>query len=322
MAEAPEIAVIVPCFNEAPTVAKVVTDFARALPGATVYVFDNNSTDDTAANARAAGAQVIHSPRQGKGNVFRHMSTVVDADIYVIVDGDDTYSAEAAPRLIDRFLESSADMLVATRLDEYEAGSFRVFHLLGNQLVSRLVSILFSTCVTDILSGYRILSRDFVRLVRLRTGGFELETEMTLQALTKKFTIVDVPVPYCERPTGSVSKLATWSDGYLILQCIMLILKDYKPLLFFSVVALLLVVASLVSGIRPIIDFYETGLVLRIPRVILASGLAILAALSFLVGLVLDTIAKYHQESIEMWKELLTGMDRDRSSRGSVPGRD
>ena len=310
MSHEPQIAVIVPCYNEATTVGKVVADFARVLSNATIYVFDNNSTDETASIAERAGAQVIPSRRQGKGNVLRHMSEIIEAEIYVLVDGDDTYPAESAPDLIDRFQKSHVDMLVGTRLAQHDEGSFRIFHQSGNRLVSKLVSILFSASVTDILSGYRIVSRNLLRIIRLRTRGFEVETEMTLQALTKRFAILEVPVPYRDRPEGSVSKLNTWSDGYLIVKCIVLILKDYKPFLFFSLVAGVLAFASLASGSAPIIEFYQTGLVLRIPRAILAVGLGILAALSFLAGLILDTISKYHAETVELWKQQLKMQER------------
>jgi len=309
MDQSPNIAVIIPCFNEAPTVAKVVNDFARALPQATIYVFDNNSTDETAQIAASAGATVLPSPRQGKGNVIRHMAEVIEADIYVITDGDDTYPAEEAPGLIDRFLKGPADMLVATRLIEHDDRSFRTFHRFGNHIVSRIVSILFSASITDVLSGYRILSRDLVKLIRLRAPGFEVETEMTLQALTKRFEIEEVPIRYRSRPEGSFSKLNTWSDGYLILKCIFLILKDYRPLLFFTAIASLFAFGSIAAGFAPVLEFYETGLVLRIPRVVLAVGLGLLSALSLLAGLILDTISKYHIETVELWKQHLKKRD-------------
>lgn len=299
----PRIAVVIPCFDEAPTIGKVVRDFARALPGATIYVFDNNSTDDTAEVARRAGAWVVPSPRQGKGNVVRHMSAVVDADVYVLVDGDDTYPADAAPELLERFWHEGVDMLVSTRLAHARDGAFRVFHRLGNRVVSRLISALFSAQVTDVLSGYRLLSRTLVRLVRLRATGFEVEAELTLQALAKGFAILEVPTDYGRRPEGSHSKLDTWSDGYLILKCVFLIFKDYKPLLFFSAIAGLLAVASLVAGSAPILDFLRTGLVLHIPRAILAAALGTLATLSLAVGLILDTISKYHAETIDLWRQ-------------------
>lgn len=290
--------------------AGVVTDFARALPGARIYVFDNASTDATAARARAAGAEVIHSALKGKGNVVRHMSNVLDADIYVMADGDGTYDAAAAPALIERLVSAGADMLVATRLEQHAPGSFRVFHHFGNRLVSNLVSRLFRATVTDILSGYRVLSRDLVKLVRLRAEGFEVETELTLQALAKRFTVIESPVPYRERPKGSHSKLDTWGDGYVILKCLFLLFKDYKPLVFFSAVAALFAVVSLVAGSGPVLEFYRTGLVNQVPRAILAAGLGILATISFAVGLILDTVSKYHDEQIDLWRQQIREQHR------------
>jgi glycosyltransferase involved in cell wall biosynthesis len=299
------VAIVIPCFNEEMTVGKVVRDFARVLPDAEIFVFDNASTDRTAEVAREAGAQVVFSPRRGKGSVIQHMARVVDADIYVLVDGDDTYPAAAAPALIEQFWNDGVDMLVATRLREHEAGAFRPFHVLGNQLVAKLISLLFGVQLTDVLSGYRVLSRELVKVVCLRSRGFEIETELTLQALTKNFAVKESPVPYRPRPEGSYSKLSTWSDGLLILKCIFLILKDYKPLLFFSLVAALLALASLASGVGPVLEFYQTGLVLRIPRAILAAGLGILAAVSFVAGLILDTVHRYHTENVEFWRRFL-----------------
>jgi hypothetical protein len=231
------------------------------------------------------------------------MSNVIDADIYVLVDGDGTYSAAAAPALIERFRRENLDMLVATRLDRHADGSFRSFHRFGNHLVSRLVSTLFSTPVTDILSGYRVLSRDLVKLVRLRARGFEVETELTLQALAKRFSVREVPVEYGCRPEGSRSKLDTWGDGFVILRCLFLIFKDYKPLFFFSTVAGIFALASLAAGSGPVLEFYRTGLVFEVPRAILAAGLGILATISLAVGLILDTVSRYHQENIELWRQ-------------------
>lgn len=313
------ICVVIPCYNEEVTVGAVVRDFARALPGARIVVFDNRSTDATAERARAAGAEVVWSPRKGKGNVVRHMSNVIDADVYVMADGDGTYDAAAAPGLIERFLAADADMLVATRLAEHEAGAFRVFHRFGNRLVSRLVSTLFQADVTDILSGYRVLSRDLVKLVRIRAEGFEVETEMTLQALAKRFTVIEAPVPYGERPAGSISKLDTWGDGYVILKCLFLLFKDYKPLLFFAAVAGVLALASIVAGSGPVIEFYRTGLVNQVPRAILAAGLGILATIALAVGLILDTVSKYHDEQIELWRQQIRDLESLRS-RGPPPG--
>jgi glycosyltransferase involved in cell wall biosynthesis len=317
----PRISVIIPCLNEEMTVGKVVRDFSDELPEATIYVFDNNSTDRTAEVARKAGAEVVHSPHRGKGNVIRHMSNVVEADIYVMVDGDDTYPASAAPGLIEQFRRDHLDMLVATRLTEHDRGSFRIFHRAGNHIVSRVVSMLFSAEVTDVLSGYRVLSRDLLKLVRLQATGFEVETELTLQALAKRLNVAETPVEYGVRPEGSHSKLSTWGDGFMILKSLFLIFKDYKPLFFFSVISGLLVLASLASGIGPVTEFYQTGMVFQLPRVVLAAGLGILATISMGVGLILGTISKYHEENIALWKQQIKEIDR-LASGNMRPGAD
>jgi hypothetical protein len=227
---------------------------------------------------------------------------VVQADAYLLLDGDDTYPAADAPQLLRRFLDDRADMLVATRLESHDALAFRVFHKLGNRVIAQIISLLFRARVTDVLSGYRILSRRFVRLAHLRAGGFEIETEMTLQALAKGLAIVEVPIVYGNRPAGSHSKLDTVSDGLLIFKSIFLLFKDYKPFVFFTAVAALLAILSLAAGSAPILDFYRYQFVYHVPRAILAAGLALLSAASFGVGLLLDTISRYHQESIEQWK--------------------
>ena len=301
----PRIAIVIPCLNEARSIQKVIEDFVRVVPEATVYVFDNNSTDRTAEIAREAGATVIQSPNQGKGNVIRHMSRVIDADIYMLVDGDDTYSADAAPKMLERFQSENLDMLVGTRLDGFEKGSFRAFHQFGNRLISGLVSLLFRKRLTDVLSGYRVLSRTFVNMVYLRRGGFEVETEMTLQALTKRLAIGEIPIEYGSRPSDSPSKLNTWGDGWLIVKCIVLLFKDYRPLVFFAGLAGLLAMASLIVGSAPIRDYIETAYVLHVPRAILASGLAILALTALTAGLILDTVVRLHEETVEFWKQQL-----------------
>ena len=288
----PSIAVVIPCLDEELTIGKVVGDMKAALPGADIIVFDNGSTDRTAEVARASGARVIASPRRGKGNVIRHMANVVSADVYVLIDGDDTYPAAEAPRLLERFFEAGADMLVATRLDAHDDRAFRVFHELGNRLISRTIGLLFRTRITDVLSGYRILSDRFVRLLHLRTGGFEVETEMTLQALAKGLPILEVPIQYGARPAGSRSKLDTVSDGLLIGKCILLLFKDYKPLVFFSAVSALLLAGSLVAGSAPVVDYYRYAYVYHVPRAILAAALAILATVTFGVGLLLEKPAR------------------------------
>ncbi|MCX5737519.1 MAG: glycosyltransferase family 2 protein [Proteobacteria bacterium] len=298
---------VIPCLNEERTVAKVIEDMKVALPGAEITVFDNGSTDRTAEIACASGATVIASPRRGKGNVIRHMANVIDADVYVLLDGDDTYPAAEAPRLLQRFLETGVDMLVATRLESHDAGAFRVFHELGNRLIARIIALLYRAPITDVLSGYRLLSSRFVRLVHLRSEGFEIETEMTLQALAKGLPILEVPIEYGRRPDGSHSKLDTVSDGLLIFKCIFLLFKDYKPFVFFTAVAAIFALFSVITGAAPVLDFYQHAYVYHVPRAILAAGLAILAAVSFGVGLLLDTISGYHQETIEQWKRSMRG---------------
>jgi len=299
--------VVIPCLNEERTVARVIEDMKAALPGAEITVFDNGSSDRTAEIARASGATVIASPRRGKGNVIRHMANVIDADVYVLLDGDDTYPAAEAPRLVQRFLETGVDMLVATRLESHDAGAFRVFHELGNRLIARIIALLYRAPITDVLSGYRLLSNRFVRLVHLRSEGFEIETEMTLQALAKGLPILEVPIEYGRRPDGSHSKLDTVSDGLLIFKCIFLLFKDYKPFVFFTAVAAIFALFSVITGAAPVLDFYQHAYVYHVPRAILAAGLAILAAVSFGVGLLLDTISGYHQETIEQWKRSMRG---------------
>jgi glycosyltransferase involved in cell wall biosynthesis len=295
-----DVAVLVPCFNEDLTVAKVVTDFTHALPGAQVLVYDNNSTDKTAVLARDAGSVVCHAPRQGKGNVVRQMFDEVDAQIYVMVDGDDTYPAAAAPDLIAELLKTGADMVVGVRMVSFAAGSFRRFHQLGNHLVAALISLLFSAKVTDVLSGYRVFSRAFVKTVPLMSQGFEIETEMTLQALAKRFVIREVPIVYGQRPEGSRSKLDTWSDGYLVLKLMGMIFKDYKPLLFFSSLSGILLLVTLAAGLAPIIDYVRSRYVYHVPLAILATGTGILSALSLTIGLILHTISRYHNETFEL----------------------
>ncbi len=301
----PHVAVVVPCLNEEVTIGKVVRDFRAALPEATVYVFDNASTDRTAEVAREAGAEVVLSPVRGKGNVLRHISDAVDADVYIVVDGDDTYPAESAPALLERFHRDRLDMLVGTRLDDFTDDSFRPFNLVGNHLLSGVIRWVFRADCHDVLSGYRVLSRNLMRIVRLRTRGFEVETELTLQALSKRLAVAEMPVPYRDRPTGSESKLNTASDSLLILRCMFLLFKDYKPLLFFGLLSAVLAIASLSVGSAPVLDYVEHQYVYHVPRAILAAALAVLSLVALTAGLILDTIAKLHQESIEIWKHHL-----------------
>jgi glycosyltransferase involved in cell wall biosynthesis len=300
------VAVLVPCYNEEVTVAKVVKDFQKALPGSTVYVFDNNSSDRTSEIAKKEGAVVVASPRQGKGNVIQHMFDDVEADIYIMIDGDDTYEAKVAPELIQKLIDDHADMVVGTRMSEFREKSFRRFHEFGNHLISTLIRTLFSIEVSDVLSGYRVFSRRFVKTVPLTAEGFEIETELTLQAAAKHYRVVEHPTEYGERPDGSESKLNTYSDGYLIIKTIITIFKDYKPGIFFFSMAGVLAILSLAIGSVPVIEFMQTGLVTHFPLAGLAASVGILAALSAAVGLVLSTVNRYHLENFKLWRRQLS----------------
>ncbi|TVQ86533.1 MAG: glycosyltransferase [Deltaproteobacteria bacterium] len=315
--ESRSIAVLLPCYDEEVTIGGVVRDFRQALPSADIYVFDNNSKDRTAEVAREAGAIVIPSPRQGKGFVVLHMFRVVEADIYIMADGDATYPADAAPKLIEILERNHADMVVGSRLSSHEGQSFRPLHVLGNLVFTGLVSLLFGVRLQDILSGYRVFSRRFVKCVPLSAGGFGIETDMTLNALSKGMTVIESPIHYGSRPEGSASKLSTFRDGFVILGAIFRLFKDYKPLAFFSLLASALVVAALAAGSLPIWEYLETGIVLRVPLAVLAASLAILAALMLSVGLILDTAARYHRETFVV----LTSAQSTSSSPGRRPDR-
>lgn len=308
--EARSVAVLLPCFNEAVTIAGVVREFRAALPQATVFVFDNNSTDDTAGLAREAGATVVQSPRQGKGNVIQHMFRTVEADLYVMADGDATYPADRAPALIDALDAAGADMVVGARLQDFERGAFRVLHGFGNNLISGLISVLFEARVTDVLSGFRVFDRQFVRRMHLRSTGFEIETEMTLQAIVKSALIVEVPIHYGSRPEGSVSKLNTFTDGWHVLRSIFLIFKDYKPLVFFSALSGLCLVLGLWAGWYPVSDYLETRFVSHVPLALLAAALEILAVLFLGIGLILNAITKFHLETQDVVGNLHRLLDR------------
>jgi glycosyltransferase involved in cell wall biosynthesis len=290
------IAVIIPCLNEEGTVGKVVADFRAALPGAVVYVCDNASADSTAARAKEAGAVVVREHRRGKGAAVRRMFRDVDADLYVMVDGDGTYPADRVPDLIRPVLEGRADMCVGTRLERFEADSFRVFHRFGNALIRGTINVLFGCNLSDVLSGYRCFSRRFVKSVPLLSRGFEVETELTLQALDKDFSIEEITVDYFKRPDGSFSKLNTYTDGALVLKTIFRIFKDYKPLRFFTAAGAIFLFFGLALGAIPIAEFMRTGLVLHFPTAILAVGFVITALFSFSTGLILDTINRRHRE--------------------------
>jgi len=292
------IAVLVPCFNEAATIAEVVRDFREALPEAPVYVFNNVSTDDTAALAREAGATVVESPYKGKGHVVMHMFREVEADWYIMVDGDSTYCAASAPDLIRAARESEADMLVARRVtppDELSE-AYRPLHQLGNQLVCSLIRTTFSSPVQDVFSGYRVFSREFVKTVPLVATGFDTEVEMTLQALSKGYRLREMDAPYTSRPVGSFSKLNTVRDGARVLMAFFGILRDHRPLLFFGSLALMFAILSLIAGFPAVLDYVNYRYVYHVPLAILATGFALLGALSMCIGLILQTQLRYHHE--------------------------
>jgi glycosyltransferase involved in cell wall biosynthesis len=290
-----KVAVLVPCYNEAVAVAKVVRDFRAALPTATIFVFDNNSTDNTAAAARAAGAEVFQEKRQGKGFVVSRMFTDVEADIYVLVDGDATYDAPSAPSMIERLLKDRLDMVVGNRVDREQA-AYRAGHRTGNWLLSSFVASVFGPSFKDMLSGYRVFSRRFVKSFPVLSGGFEIETELTIHALELGLPVAEIDTPYYARPQGSASKLNTWSDGLRILRTIVRLYRAERPLAFFTAIGLALAIVSVGFAIPLIVIFLETGLVPRVPTAVLSTGLMVLASLAVAVGLVLDTVTRGRRE--------------------------
>jgi glycosyltransferase involved in cell wall biosynthesis len=290
------VAVLVPCYNEAVAVAQVVKDFRKALPDATIFVFDNNSTDGTAKAARAAGAEVFQEKHQGKGFVVRRMFTDIEADIYVLVDGDATYDAPSAPAMIERLLAERLDMVVANRIDT-EVAAYRAGHRTGNMLLTGFVAWVFGPAFNDMLSGYRVFSRRFVKSFPVLSGGFEIETELTIHALELGLPAAEIDTPYYARPTGSASKLNTWRDGFRILRTILALYRAERPMSFFSIIAAALAVVSVLLAIPVFITYFETGLVPRLPTAILAMGLMMLASLSAAVGLVLDTVTRGRRET-------------------------
>jgi glycosyltransferase involved in cell wall biosynthesis len=294
-ADAPSIAVLIPCHNEAATIAGVVADFSAQLPGSTIYVYDNNSSDDTARLAREAGACVRHEPLQGKGNVVRRMFSDIEADIFVLVDGDGTYDSHSAPPLVDLIATHGLDMVNCARVPVTET-AFRPGHAFGNRLLTALVAWIFGNRMSDILSGYRAMSRRFVKSFPALSSGFEIETELTVHALEMRVPIAEVPAPYRERPQGSASKLRTLHDGIRILKLIVHLVKEERPLQFFSVIFFLLSIAALGLAWPVVQTYFATGLVPRLPTALLATGLAILAALSLVCGFVLDTVTRGRRE--------------------------
>ncbi|HEX2826111.1 MAG TPA: glycosyltransferase family 2 protein [Burkholderiales bacterium] len=295
MSSAPSVAVIIPCYNEAAAIARVVRDFRAALPCADVVVYDNNSRDDTARLAREAGAQVFAEPLQGKGHVIRRMFADVDADVYVLVDGDDTYDAAAAPAMVDKLLAERLD-LVNGRRRETDAQNWRRGHRWGNRVLTGMAKRLFGDRLDDMLSGYKIFSRRYVKSFPALSTGFEIETELTIHALEMNMPIAEVDTAYRNRPEGSVSKLNTFRDGLRIVAMIARLLKEVRPLAFFSTIAALLGAAALFLAVPLATEYLETGLVPRLPTAVLVTGMMIVAALSFTCGVLLDSVARSRRE--------------------------
>ncbi len=299
-AATPRVAVLIPCFNEAVAIPRVVAAFRAALPDAEIFAYDNNSIDGTADAAREAGARIGRERLQGKGHVVRRMFADVDADIYVLVDGDDTYDAAAAPAMINLLLQDGLDMVTGTRVtDASEAATARAYrrgHRTGNVVLTGLVAALFGARVTDMLSGYRVFSRRFVKSFPALAGGFETETELTVHALQLAMPLGEMEAGYRERPPGSASKLRTVQDGLRILRLILMLVKDERPLPFFSISGAMLLIAGLGLGLPVVLEFWRTGLVPRLPTAIVAAALVALCFLSLACGLILDSVGRGRRE--------------------------
>lgn len=300
--DASRVAVIIPCYNEAVTIAKVVADFRSALPGAPIYVYDNNSSDETAKLAKESGAIVRHEPRQGKGNVVRQMFRDIDADCYLMVDGDDTYPAEAAAALAAPILSGEADMTVGDRLSNgtYAEQNKRAFHGFGNDLVRTMIRWIYGYSFDDVMTGYRAMSRPFVKTFPVLSEGFQIETELSIHAVDRRWRIADVPIDYRDRPEGSESKLDTVGDGVKVVCAIASLFKNYRPLKFFSLIALVLALVGLILGLPVIGEFFATGLVPRLPTAVLAVAFMFLCGLSLATGLILDNVAKTERKEWEL----------------------
>ena len=296
-----KIAVLIPCYNEAKTVEKVVRDFQKALPEASIYVYDNNSSDGTDEIARSAGAIVRYESRQGKGNVIRTMFRDIQADCYIMTDGDDTYPASHAAEMASLVLNNNADMVVGDRLSStYFTENKRPFHNIGNRMVRYLVNTIFRGDIKDIMTGYRAFSPLFVKSFPVLSSGFEIETEMTIHALDKNMHIVSIPVDYRDRPTGSVSKLSTYSDGFKVIKTIFNLYKDYRPLSFFSLFAVFFLLVGLILFIPVLHEFIQTGLVPRFPSLIVSTVFFLSALLSFVCGMILETVVKKNRQQFEV----------------------
>ncbi|MFD0827002.1 glycosyltransferase family 2 protein [Neobacillus sp. M.A.Huq-85] len=297
-----EIAVLIPCYNEELTIGKVIDDFKRELPDSTVYVYDNNSSDRTSEVAKQHGAVVQKETMQGKGNVVRSMFREIEADVYVMVDGDDTYPAEFVHEMIKPIVNHEANLVIGDRLSNgtYFDENKRMFHNTGNNLVKGLINFLYKSNIKDIMTGYRAFDKLFVKTMPIMSPGFEIETEMSLHALDKKFKIKEVPIDYRDRPEGSESKLNTFSDGIKVLNMIFTLFKEFKPFQFFSLWSVILLILGLAVGMPVIYEFMKTDYITKVPSAILAVGIVILSVLSFACGLILDTISSQNKKQYEL----------------------
>ena len=309
-----KIAVLIPCYNESLTIEKVVSDYKEALPEATIYVYDNNSCDHTDELARKAGAKVVYEYRQGKGNVIRSMFRDIDAECYLMIDGDDTYPAENAREMVDLVLNKGVDMVIGDRLSStYFTENKRPFHNMGNRIVRSLINHLFHSNVKDIMTGYRAFSRLFVKSFPVLSKGFEIETEMTIHALDKNFLLEEIPVTYRDRPEGSESKLNTVSDGMKVLKTIASLFRDYKPLLFFSCASIICLLLGIGFFVPVFVSYIHTGLVEKIPTIIVSGVVFTVGILLWICGLILDVVVKKHRQLYEIeLNQLEIGMKNNR----------
>ena len=301
-----KVAVLIPCYNEELTIGKVVDDFKKSLPDAVIYVYDNNSKDKTAEIAKAHGAVVRYERKQGKGNVMRSMFRDIDAECYILVDGDDTYPAEAAPELVSAVIDKGGDLVIGDRLSStYFTENKRPFHNSGNVLVKQLINKFFKSDIKDIMTGYRAFSYEFVKTFPVLSQGFEIETEMTIHALDKNFSIISIPIQYRDRPEGSQSKLNTYKDGFKVIMTIFNLYRLYKPFQFFSIFALLFLILSILFFVPAFIDYAKSGLVPKFPSLIVSTALLIVSALSFSASLILDSVRKNSRQQFEIFLNMV-----------------
>lgn len=314
-----KIAVLIPCYNEAATIKKVVTDFHESLPEAVIYVYDNNSTDDTARLAEEAGAVLRHEYQQGKGNVIRRMFREIDAEVYIMVDGDDTYPADVAPELVAPILEKQADMVVGDRLSStYFTENKRRFHNFGNDLVRKCVNQIFHSSIQDVMTGYRAFSYQFVKTYPVTSKGFEIETEMSIHAVERNMQMENVVIAYRDRPDGSESKLNTCSDGFKVLMTILSLYKNYKPLQFFGSISMVLAFVSIGFFIPVFLDYLKVGLVAKFPTLFMCGFVFLLAMLLFSVGLILQTLRQRDRQDFEFKMNIVENMKKQRKREDHV----